>query len=243
MYFDMMKAKAGLANALIITNDNHRAKYNIYHKTLQLAKYTVCGGKVDSKQERPELHHNNELTCGSGPTPNRRGPNPPSPATSNWRAGANHIQHTICNKARKIILEQGYCTDIYDKKGVLIYNNDNIYINNHTGDITTKTPSSGGAGQPRVWLTTKKQGENTTQEFQVGHNPAETESTVIAKPRNTNRGLRSDFAVLNRKLKRSLKRQISRKSNRQLLRGQPLWNQRAAKTEKKKKKKKTIITT
>ena len=215
----MLKAKAGLANALINTNDN-RAKYNIYNKTLQLAKYTTCGGKVDSKRERPDLHDNHEPTHrGSGPTPNGSGPNLLSPATPNGSAGANNIEHTICNKARKIILEQGYCTDVYDKKGILIYNNNNIYINNQTGDITATMPSSGGAGQPRVWLKTYKKNDETIQEHQVGRNPAETENTVNAKPRNTNRGIRSDFAILNRNLKRSLKRQISRNNNRQMHRG------------------------
>ena len=163
MYFDMMKAKAGIANALINAKDN-RAKYNLHNKTLQLAKYTICGGKVDSRRERPEPHDKHEpIISGSGSTPERSDPNPHSPATPERRAVAIDTQHIICNKARKIILEQGYCTDIYDKKGVLIYNNDNIYINNHTGDITTKTPSSGGAGQPRVWLKTFRKNDETVQ--------------------------------------------------------------------------------
>ena len=112
----MMKAKAGIANALITANDN-RAKYSIHNKTLQLAKYSICGGKAYFKQERPDLHQTLELNTGRGSASNGRDPNPSVPAASNRRAGTMHnTQYEICNKARKIILEQGYCTDIYNKK-------------------------------------------------------------------------------------------------------------------------------
>ena len=74
-------------------------------------------------------------------------------------------------------------------------------------------PSSGGAGPPRVWLKPIKNNQEIAQEHQWGHNPAETENTK-QKPRNTNRGIRSNIAIQTRKTKRSIKRQVSRKDSR-----------------------------
>ena len=85
--------------------------------------------------------------------------------------------------------------------------------------MTINVPSSGGAGQPRVWLKTVNKGEETAQEY-VSFDPAETKNTFNEKPRNTNRGIRSDFAILNRKIKRSLKRQIARRNHRKSSRGE-----------------------
>ena len=117
-----MKAKAGIANALIYTNNN-RAKYNIDIKTSKLAMYSTCGGKGDIHHRmRPDSQHNTEsLTIGSRPTPPMGCGLNPSPVTTPMGCTGADISHIINNKARKIILEQGYCTDIYNKKGILIY--------------------------------------------------------------------------------------------------------------------------
>ena len=80
-------------------------------------------------------------------------------------------------------------------------------------------PSSGGAGQPRVWLKTVKKGEEALQEH-TGQNPAETENTKNLGSRNTKRGIRSESAINIRKMKRSLKRQIARKTHRKSSRGE-----------------------
>ena len=130
MYFDMMRAKAGIANALIYTKNNSAA-YNINNKILQLAKFDTCGGKGDIPDGmQPDFTNANiiELT-GKGST-SQMGSDPiPRPVTSPMgRTGAIIDNNIINNKARKIILEQGHCTDMYDKKGNLIYNNNNIYI-------------------------------------------------------------------------------------------------------------------
>ena len=165
MYFDMMKAKAGQANALIYTSNNSAA-YNINNKVLQLAKFSICGGKGDFPNgERPDFTNANMAEPplhGEGPTSLMgRGPNPGPVTSLMGSTGATIDNNIINNKARKIILQQGHCTDIYNKKGVLIYNNNNIHINKETGDIMAIKPSSGGAGQPRVWQKTTESTENT----------------------------------------------------------------------------------
>ena len=90
---------------------------------------------------------------------------------------------------------------------------------NKSGDIIDIRPSSGGAGQPRVWLKSVKNGNEKNQEY-TDHNPAETESTGKQRDRKPEkRGIRSENATNERKIKRSLKRQISRKSKRKFNRG------------------------
>merc|ERR1712078_863331 len=106
----MMKAKPGLANALVHIN-SISAKYNINNKSLQLAKFQTCGGKDDFYTLRSDFHNSNlesPTTQGSGPTSTRCGPNS-SPVTSTRCAGGDK-QYIINNKARKAIVEQGYCT-------------------------------------------------------------------------------------------------------------------------------------
>ena len=75
-------------------------------------------------------------------------------------------------------------------------------------------PSSGGAGQPRVWLRTIENQQGKTQEHTWGRNPAETENTVNAKPRNTNRGIRSRGRKEQRREDRTNKRRIARQTHR-----------------------------
>ena len=102
--------------------------------------------------------------------------------------------------------------------------------------MTIKTPSSGGTGQPPVWLKTIKKGEETHTEYS-SQNPAETESTNITRSRNTERGLRSEQATNERKMKRSLKRLIARKNTRKCSRGEtplePVDRENANKTQEK----------
>ena len=107
------------------------------------------------------------------------------------------------------------------KKGNLIHkgiNKNNIIINK-SGDINDNSPSSGGAGQPRVRLKTVKNNDEQIQEY-IDLNPAETESTGKQRDRKPEkRGIRSENATNEKKIKRSSKRQISRKNKRKTNRG------------------------
>ena len=85
-------------------------------------------------------------------------------------------QHIINNKARKAIIEQGFCTDIYDKKGVLIYDSFGK-MNRCSGGGTAQIPwfSSG----ERQKLELQKNEENSEYEFTLNYNQSHCFTQIV----------------------------------------------------------------
>ena len=85
MCFDMMRAKAGIANALVYTKNNSAAQ-NINNKIFQLAKFGICGGKGDIPDGlQPDFNNANivEPSIAGNGTTSQMGSDPiPRPVTS-----------------------------------------------------------------------------------------------------------------------------------------------------------------